>query len=188
MDIDITPFILEKRLWDALPNTPTGKGLFLYFTQGKTDYIGGLTYKTPEAFFLKAEERTIDRLIHFCVLIYSGYRVDDNILILNTRTQPPGALKDLKFYAKYIPYIEQRLRYNRTKNISDFKHEVAEFVNQQTRQLDSESFGNYIKGVLDRQGNRNFNRTFYYSDFDNVPKVGSRNQNNFFSTKISTET
>ena len=45
----LTPFLYEKEVYDALPNTENigGKGCSIYYEQGKKD-IKGLTYRAPE--------------------------------------------------------------------------------------------------------------------------------------------
>lgn len=189
MDMDLTPFILEKGLWDSLPNTETGKGLFLYYAQGKSDVIYGATYKVPEFFgAVIAEEYTIERLMRVYAATILGKNVRDALDKENEVEITETKYADLVFTAEYIPYMGQRVKVNRSTNLDDFRNEVTQFFNQNTRQLDSESFGLYMKGLLDRQGNRNFNRTYFYNDFDVVPNPGSRDSNNFFSTKVSTET
>jgi len=185
-ELDLTSFILEKGLWDSLPNTGTGKGIFLHYSQGKSDIIDGLSYQTPEWWFLKPETKTIDRLIRLALANKIGLDITDevnanSVLTVNTNIQ------STVFSAKYIPFMGQRVKSNRT-NMEDFDNETTKFMNQISRQVDSESFGLYMKGMLDRQGNRNFNRTYFYKDYPDIPKAGSRDINNYFSTKISTET
>ncbi len=78
---------------------------------------------------------------------------------------------DLLFRPTYIPSVNARVR--QYKPMFSFEEENATlFYNQQSDLVDSEAFGEHLKGFIQKLGNHTEIRVYTFGRIDDVPKVG----------------
>lgn len=79
---------------------------------------------------------------------------------------------DLCFQPHYIPIVNARVRqYKPIYNENDY--DATLYYNQQSELVDSEAFGEHVKGVVQKLGNHTEIRVYRFERVDEVPTVGT---------------
>ncbi len=79
---------------------------------------------------------------------------------------------ELLFQPTYIPVVNARVRqYKPMINAEDY--EATLFYNQQSEVVDSEAFGEHVKGLVQKLGNHTEIRVYRFDRVDDVPTVGT---------------
>lgn len=170
---NITDNIVEKAKFDILKSyTDLGdiynnKAFFLYFTKG-TKNIYNLSYLRPNQDFMGAimNRQTIKNILG----------LDDSVSVENY-------IKDLAVQIEYIPF--QNFKVRQFKMLADpTSEDVSLFYNQQSNEVDIESYGESIKGALLKTGNAKESPTAYTNNYSTIPKIGKvANKSNIFAIK-----
>jgi len=157
-EIDITDYVFEEKQYLALPDefdaTNIYRGSALYWKQG-SNRIQGLTHQTPVWWGLGSNLEAIR-------VIYKRARGIDSV----------DFIKDFKFRIEYIPLTEEFAKTRRLDN-EGFNTESETVYNQTEKVINTDSFGENIKGAIAQLGNRTIMETYNIKEFDNIPDIGN---------------
>lgn len=78
--------------------------------------------------------------------------------------------KKLAFRVTYIPYIS--VRATQRKAYKGWDNNNGLIYNQGANSVESESFGEHLKGTIAKLGYPTFTRTYVFTDYTKIPKVG----------------
>lgn len=82
-----------------------------------------------------------------------------------------NSFADLLFQPSYIPIVNARVR--QYKPLRGQGYEATLFYNQQSEVVDSEAFGEHVKGLVQKLGNHTEIRVYRFERIDDVPTVGT---------------
>lgn len=166
--VEITPYVFESTEYGA--NLSPYKGGFpysrayaIYYTMGQPN-IQGLFYQAPDA---------IDKAKYspysICNILSSvtGRNAED---IYNRLTETGGAA-DLVFSVTYKPISNHFVSHGKSLYVEGEKP-FMQLYNQSENLVESQYYGENIKGVAARLGNVEEERTFILRDIDDIPRVG----------------
>lgn len=176
-ETDITPYVLEKQLYDGLPvgtlaiHNAKQKHSFntLYYSRGdnKIYNIGTIADLSPLSFLDNA--RVID------LVFDTVYGTD-----FDARWNPVK-FSDLLFRIEYRTLLTSRLRFMRDVK-QDFFGTIH--TNQMENIVDLESLGANARGVLNRVGNTDLNATKLVKTWNERFKVGQFTNDGFIATNV----
>ena len=171
---DITPYIFEKADYDNLSSYdgayPYSKGFALYYTQG-SKHIRGLFYKVPNA-----------------ISPYLSQYAIKNILETVTGKQLNITGQDymkLAFKVTYLPIFSTRVRTNKQCIVGTKARTLT--YNQGANFVESQWYGENLKGVVARMGNVEKTYTYHLAHLSDIPKVGLRFDDNYYISAVSCE-
>lgn len=163
---DLTPYVYEQAEYDTLTSYdgayPYAKKYALKYTQGQENITG-----LP--FVYKSEFNLGDTALAN-ILEKFGF---------NTQT-----FKDLIFQVSYIPIVSARVK--QMKVYDDFPVDNSLFYNQGANTVESNYYGEHLKGVIAKTGNEVETQTYQIYHFDRLPKCGQIFQGKYIS-KIERE-
>lgn len=156
---ELIPFVYESAEYAALSaydnSFPNSKKFALTYKQGDNK-ITGLSYKGTDN------------------PISPAYTNPALINILNeigiTLTGEARNYKNLAFRVKYIPIITARVK--QYKPYTDFPLENSLINNQSANTVETEFYGEHLKGTIARLGNITTKETYYFRFPTDMPKVG----------------
>lgn len=163
---DITQYVVEKTDYDCLSsyqaNFPNAKCYAIYWTRGEKN-IDGLTFKKP-SLIGAFQNYAIQNII--CAKTGKDYNwftsLFDNEL----------ALQNLMFKVKYIPRIKSRISQCK-QYVEDLQIKSQIAYNQNSTLIDSQAYGESMKGLVARLGNIEIVRTYIFQKEEQIPKIGS---------------
>ena len=79
---------------------------------------------------------------------------------------------DLLFHPTYIPVVNARVRQYKPM-YSHEDYESTLYYNQQSEVVDSEAFGEHVKGLIQKLGNHTEIRVYRFDRVDDIPTVGT---------------
>ena len=163
---DITQYVVEKTDYDCLSsfqsNFPNAKCYAIYWTRGEKN-IDGLTFKKP-ALIGAFQNYAIQNII--CAK--TGKALD----WFTTLFENELALQNLMFKVKYIPRIKSRLSQCK-QYVEDLQIKSQVAYNQNSTLIDSQAYGESMKGLVARLGNVEIVRTYIFEKEEEIPKIGS---------------
>ncbi len=172
---DITPFVFEESDYIALSSYsgeyPLVKSCALYYTIGQKN-IKGLFYKVPNAvssYFSK----------------YAIVNILRNVTGINTLNLEGNNLFDLTFSVTYVPLYSTRIKSTKQLIQEGFKSTLA--YNQTANMIESQYFGENLKGVIERLGNVEKTYTYKLAFISQIPSVGTRYDLNYYISNVSWE-
>lgn len=95
-------------------------------------------------------------------------QVSDDKLVFNRG----ASFADLLFQPSYTPVVNARVKQYK-EYTGDFHYESTLCYNQNAELVDSELFGEHLKGMIQKLGNSTEIRVCEYARIDDVPKVGT---------------
>lgn len=174
----ITPYIYESGDYEALSdyyaNYPDSKVYALKWTQ-MAENITELSHRLKNA-------NSVDEIFFQPTLanILSGITGENyssgivsyiaNLIGLNN--DKGHGFADLMFRTKYIPLINARIKQYK-ENFTDFHHNGSIKYNQSAELVDSEMYGEHLKELMRKLGNRVRSKVYEFNNLDSVPKVGT---------------
>lgn len=161
--VDITPYVYENAEYSTLSSFggayPYSKSYALVYTQGQKN-ISGLT-------FVKSATNadTLDSNYEYALV---------NILKLATGNDSISAdnMAGYQFRITYIPYVTARVKQRKPY----LSHPVDNTLiyNQAGNSVESEYYGENIRGAIMRTGNTSQTKTYVFGHYDDIPKIGQR--------------
>lgn len=167
--VDITPYVFEQTEYSANLSSyagayPYSKQYAIYYTQGAPN-LKGLFYKCPDS---------------INSAVFSNFAISNIIAkAKNNDTSTPEIIdkllvKDassLVFSISYKPISNHFVSHGKQLYV---KGEVpyAQLYNQSENLVESQYYGEHIKGVAARLGNIEKERTFILKSLDDIPRVG----------------
>lgn len=158
---DITPYLYEAAEYKTLSSFygsayPYAKAFALTYTQGDNK-ITGLNFKQSEAFDIATAWGNF--ALRNIIEAVSGVDLSDNPDYIN-----------IAFRVTYIPMINTRLV--QKKSYADYPISNTLIQNQSANTVESELFGEKMKGIIARLGNEVVRRTYYFLTYSHLPKIG----------------
>lgn len=168
-DLDITPYIVEQTVYDS-NLYPTGFWPFsrtyaLYYTMGGKG-IKGLFYQPEVSFNQGAQPFAIANIIA-TVAGVDSQRVH-NLMTAVFGDTPPS---NLVFNITYKP-ISSALVSHGKQTYTEGEARYTLIYNQSDNLVETEYYGEHLKGVAARLGNVEVERTFLLSSRRAIPKIG----------------
>ena len=171
---DITKYVFDKKTYDNLSALttvyPTSKSYALYYTRGGKG-IYGLFFKNDEAF---VPESYIEYAI---VNIYNKAfnKFEDSL-----------NYEKMQFRVTYVPIYSTRVQQCK-QTLQDFLP-LPRTVNytQSDNSVETQYFGENIKGAIARMGNAEKNVTMDFRSLYNIPKAGQLFDDEYYISEVST--
>lgn len=169
---DITPFVYEKAEYDLLSSYdetyPYAKCYAIYFVQGEPN-IQGLQFKANDSI-----TNVGDRFKNYAIqnIIERKTGLEQSIIdkIFGSKDDF-YLLQNLMFRVTYIPIVSTQVEQTKqSKNELIFTSEIA--YNQNSNLINSQAYGENMKGVVARLGNVEIVRTYIVRNLHEIPKIG----------------
>lgn len=173
---DITPYLFEKSIYDSQLSSytdvyPASKYYALYYTQGEKN-IGGLFFKVPEWTGGARENYAIVNILRAVT--------GKNDLDISDYTK-------LCFELVYIPTYSARVGHSK-QYIGDwlnYPRSIAQ--NQSANMVETQYYGENIKGLAERLGTIEKTYTFYMMHQSNLPTAGKLWDDSYYISTVSVE-
>lgn len=163
---DITSNVWEKSEYDVLSSYtasyPNAKCYAIYWTKGQQN-IKGLTFKKPNIFSSAFENYAIQNII--CKITGKTYNWFTSLF--NNEL----ALQNLMFRVTYIPRTDIKAKQTKAY-VEDLLIPSQMAYNQNSTLIDSDAFGESMKGAVARMGNIDIVRTYIFDNISQIPNIG----------------
>lgn len=173
---DITPYLFEKSIYDSQLSSytdvyPSSKAYGLYYTQGQKN-IGGFFFKEPNAGGPVFEQYAI-------------------VNILRTVTGNPNlTISDytkLCFELEYIPVYSARVGHSKQYVGDWLKFPRTLAHNQSGNMVETQYYGENIKGTAERLGTIEKSYTFTAFNLNTIPEAGQLWDEEYYIATVSVE-
>lgn len=176
---DIQAYLYEQEDYEALSDVsvayPYSKGYALKYTRFTKNYTE-LAHRIAQGTNL-ADALTKPALANIIGTATNGAVGNTGMNLkaylsafIGKDTAAPFA--DLLFQPTYIPVVNARVRqYKPMTSVEDY--EATLFYNQQSEVVDSEAFGEHVKGLVQKLGNHTEIRVYRFERVDDIPTVGT---------------
>lgn len=172
--VDITPYIFESseyaRMSSYVETYPYSKAYALYYSQGDKN-IQGLTFKVNDA--------TGGVFRNYAVLNILRAVTGNNGLNLSDYTQ-------LAFQVEYIPIFPARVQQSK-QYIGDFIRPFTKVYNQGQNVVETQYFGENMKGLMARVGNIEKTYTYVFYGLPEIPKAGLLFDDDYYISAVAVE-
>lgn len=180
---DIQSYVYEQEDYEALSDTsaayPYSKGYALKYTRFEKNYTE-LAHRIKASNTISsalknpALSNIIDKHTNGAVGS-TGVTLKDYIrsfLDSEYNATKAAPFAELLFQPNYIPVVNARVRQYKPM-YSENDYEATLFYNQQSEVVDSEAFGEHVKGLVQKLGNHTEIRVYRFDKIDDVPTVGT---------------
>ena len=181
---DIQAYLYEQEDYEALSDTaaayPYSKGYALKYTRFSKDYTE-LSHRIKTSSSL-ADALTKPALANIIGAATNGRVGNTGVNLRTYLSQFIGIGDDdsdgvthfakLLFQPTYIPVVNARVRQYKPM-FSEDDYQATIFYNQQSEVVDSEAFGEHVKGLVQKLGNHTEIRVYRFAKIDEVPTVGT---------------
>lgn len=175
---DITPYVFEKSIYDSQLSSytdvyPSSKAYGIYYTQGQKN-IGGFFFKEPNARGPVFEQYAI-------------------VNILRTVTGNPNLTIDKTNYTKlcfeleYIPVYSARVGHGKQYVGDWLKFPRTLAHNQSGNMVETQYYGENIKGTAERLGTIEKSYTFTAFNLNTIPEAGQLWDEDYYIATVSVE-
>lgn len=177
-DIDITPYLFEATEYNSQLSSykedyPFSKAYGLFYTQGQKN-IGGLNFKVDGAVAPAFQDYAIVNILKKAT--------GNNNLNINSETGFPI----LAFQITYKPIYSVRL--SQTKPYyPEYKRQADLIYNQQSNLMETQYYGENLKGVVARLGTVEKTYTFNLAKLSQLPKAGQMYDEDYYISAVSWE-
>lgn len=171
--VDITSYIFESseyaRMSSYIEQYPASKAYALYYTQGEKN-IQGLTFKIPN--------------------VTNG--VFANYAIVNILKAVSGVKPSIPNYAalafeiEYTPIFSARVQQSK-QYIGDFKYPRTLIYNQGQNVVESQYYGENMKGAIARLGNVDKTYTIVMYGLAPIPKIGTLWNDDYYISSVAVQ-
>ncbi len=166
---DITPYIFESVEYNTNLSGysgyyPYSKEYAIYYTRGSKN-IGGLFYQAPNVINTAALSKYSIVNILSEKRDLSTQEKEDLDKAITTSPQ------NLVFRVTYKPIYSSFVSHGKSLYVTD-ETPYAQFYNQSENLIESDYYGEQLKGVAARLGNVEQERTYFTEDIDNIPAPG----------------
>jgi hypothetical protein len=178
-EIDITPYVFEKQLYDALPTGTQARQTngelhsynTLYYTRGDNRIYNISTIADLLPLGFLNNQRTID-------LILKRIFTDESSI---QASWSPVKFSDILFQVEYRTLLSSRLRFMRDVK-EDFFGTIH--TNQMENIVDLEALGSNARGVINRVGNPELTVSKVVKTWNNRFKIGQFTEDGFIATNV----
>lgn len=164
---DITPYLYEEAEYGVLSGFtdvyPYSKSRAIFYTQGQNK-IEGFN------FVRKVSQNESEP--------YTPQTALANIMARVNLTGMNNNFKDLIFTVTYIPIVEARVVQKKAYK-GDFDLNCSVIYNQQSNTVESNYYGENVKGILAMLGNEVTFMRYKVFDFNNLPRCGQKIGDNY---------
>lgn len=173
---DITPYVFEKSIYDSQLSSytdvyPSSKAYGIYYTQGQKN-IGGFFFKAPDA----------------VSPVFKEYAI---LNILRTVTGNPNlTISDytkLCFELEYIPVYSARVGHGKQYVGDWLKFPRTLAHNQSGNMVETQYYGENIKGTAERLGTIEKSYTFTAFNLNTIPEAGQLWDEEYYIATVSVE-
>lgn len=173
---DITPYLFEKSIYDSQLSSytdvyPASKCYALYYTQGDTN-IGGFFFKVPNAASPVFEQYAI-------VNILRAVTGNDSLTISD--------YAKLCFELVYTPIYSARVNHGKQYLGDLLKSPRTIAHNQSANQVETQYYGENVKGLAERLGNIEKSYTFHAMNIETIPKAGQLWDDDYYISTVAVE-
>ncbi len=175
---DIQTFLMEQEDYEAMSDTsgayPYSKAYALKYTRFEKN-VTELAHRIRgdsaiHDAFIKPALANIVKSVNDDVS--AGEDLRDWISSFVGDDKKVAPFSEMLFRPTYIPVVNARVRqYKPMYNAADY--EATFFYNQQAEVVDSEAFGEHLKGFVQKLGNHTEIRVYKFDRIDDVPTVGT---------------
>lgn len=171
---DITKYVVEKSIYDTMSsysadNIDESKAFHIYWEKDKKG-IKGLTFQ-------------LESVVGFQE--YAIHNIIDEVSDLPIALADMSPLK-LQFRITYVPIINIRLKQHKPYLFSTNQKSVLAY-SQNDFKVDHKYYGENMKGAVSRLGNIEKTLTYIYRNDEEMPKVGTLFDKNYYISAILTE-
>lgn len=175
---DITPYVFEKSIYDSQLSSytdvyPSSKAYGIYYTQGQKN-IGGFFFKAPDA----------------VSPVFKEYAI---LNILRTVTGNPNLTIDKTNYTKlcfeleYIPVYSARVGHGKQYVGDWLKFPRTLAHNQSGNMVETQYYGENIKGTAERLGTIEKSYTFTAFNLNTIPEAGQLWDEDYYIATVAVE-
>ena len=179
LKLDITPYLFESADYNNLSSFegtyPFCKAYALCYEQGQKN-IRGLFFENPDAIDQVFEDYAIINILK--AVATSNFPVPE-------KNDYDSFMGGICFQVEYIPFYSARVRTNKQIAIGGIPRTIA--YNQTANQIEARYYGENLKGVIARMGNVQKTYTYNLAFMWEVPKVGTKFDDNYYISTVSTE-
>ena len=172
---DITPYVFEESDYANLSSYegtyPFSKAYAIYYTQGQKN-IKGLFFKA---------EHAISPIFHEYSIVNILRAVTGN----NALDIKGQDLMRLSFSVTYLPYYSARVKTHKQLIMGGLPSVLA--YNQGANGIETRYYGEHLKGTVARLGNVEKTYTYELALLSQIPKIGTRFDNNYFISNVAWE-
>lgn len=161
---DITPFVLEKTLFDALPNNaytinnPFTKSCNLYYSRGDNKIYGLGVLEQNDKFNAALGLSSTNYIINNIIKQAANINTDSSIV------------KDIRFRIKYIPYNDIQVKLTQF-NISKENNLSYKAFNQNENLVSDTKFSSAVTKQLERLGNNDIKKNIKFENISDKPNL-----------------
>lgn len=165
--VDITPYVFEATEYGSNLSSQSGgypysKSYAIYYTQGQKG-LHGLFYRDPDAVSSAAFSKfAITNIL---------YAASGTLNLEAIETMLSSDAADLVFQITYKPVTSALISHGKQYYISD-EVPFTQIYNQSDNLVETEFYGEMMKGVAARLGNVEQQRTYLLSSASDIPNVG----------------
>lgn len=172
---DITPYVFEEseyaRLSSYSTTYPTARAYAIYFSQGQRN-IKGLNFQLENASGAPGR--------------YAIQNIIQAVGASLPSTDPKEQYPLLAFRLTYTPVYSSRVGQTKT-NYKDYPYDAALIYNQQANVIETEYYGENLKGTIARIGNVEMIKTYKLAFYDTVPKAGQMYDKDYYISFVLTQ-
>ena len=170
---DITEYIYSSTEYQALDDYkgsfPTSKAYALYYKQGEKN-IYGLNFEEQDA-------------------ISQVFKNPAILNIINKKTNSSYSLESmikLQYRITYYPIVSARVKQNKS-NINNNKYESSIAYNASANKVDTDYYGENLKGAVARFGNIEEFYTYITTNINDIPKAGQLYNKDYCISVVTVE-
>lgn len=177
---DITACVYEEAEYLTLSSTeniyPLSKAYAIYYTQGEKN-IKGLGFNLKNL-------NPISPIFETYAIINIIERKTGNLDIVNIFNTMP--LINLSFRITYYPIVNARIKQTKS-DLTEYDLPITSIYNQSANKVDSEAYGENLKGAVARLGNIEKVKTYILPKIALIPSVGMLVDNDYYIATVSVE-
>ena len=167
--VEITPYVFEETEYSANLSSyaggyPYSKQYAIYYTQGEPN-LKGLFYKAPDA--ISTANFSCFAISNILASV-TGLNAED---IDNMLTDAVGGAASLVFSITYKPISSHFVSHGKQLYVKG-ETPYMQLYNQSENLVESQYYGENLRGVAARLGNIEKERTFILKNINDVPRVG----------------
>ena len=173
---DITPYIYEATEYNALSSyatAPPAKSFALYYTYGENK-IRGLTFKPEQAW---AQVFGLELFNYYAIVNIIASKLGKTPSAITQLFTNLYDIRFLQFRVTYIPRISARITQAKPL-LEDNKTHSAITYNQTANLVSALAYGENLKGVVSRFGNKETHKVYYTNDLSKMIEIGMINREN----------
>lgn len=164
---DITPYIFEATEYNANLSSfgggyPYSKSWAIYYTIGG-DTLDGLFFKNPSAIGDEWQRFAITNILGACNV--------DNLTVSDIDSLVTAHPENLVFQIVYKPLSSQMVAHGKQEYVKG-ETPYVQISNQSENLIESDWYGENLKGVSARLGNVERERTYIVKSLNDIPEVG----------------